>query len=140
MLCFGHVIGEDGVRVHQEKIRAILDSPTPKNMTELRGFMGIFTYYRRFVKGFSQLATPLTTLTKKGAFEWTDGAQEAFECLKWVMSSHVLSLPYFSRSFVLECDASEETIGAVLSQEGHLIAFESRKLQRCERLYSIYDK
>lgn len=72
------------MKVDKEKIRAIRDWPEPRNVTELRGFVGICTYYRKFVKGFSQLATPLMDLTKKGAFEWTDGAQEAFEHLKQV--------------------------------------------------------
>ena len=71
MLYLGHVISTDGVHVHMEKIRAILDWPTPKNVTELKGFLGLCTYYRRFTKGFSQLAAPLTDLTKKGAFSWT---------------------------------------------------------------------
>ena len=71
MLYLGHIIGVDGVRVHKENIRAIRDWPVPRNVTELRGFIGICTYYRKFVKGFSQLAAPLTDLTKKGAFEWT---------------------------------------------------------------------
>ena len=68
MLYLGHIIGVDGVRVHEEKIRAIRDWPELKNVTELRGFVGICTYYRKFVKGFSQLAAPLTDLTKKGPF------------------------------------------------------------------------
>ena len=72
MLYLGHVIGpEDGVKVQQEKIRAILDWPTPMNVTDLIVFLGICTYYRRFVRGFSQLAAPLSDLWKKGAFEWT---------------------------------------------------------------------
>jgi hypothetical protein len=68
LLYLGHIISEQGVQVHQEKIRAILDWPTPKNLTELKGFFGLCSYYRRFVKGFSQLGAPLTDLTKKGAF------------------------------------------------------------------------
>jgi len=72
MLYLGHVVGEDGVRDHQEKIQAILDWPTPRNVMDLKGFLGICTYYRRFMRGFSQLATPLTDLTKKRDFEWTD--------------------------------------------------------------------
>eukprot|EP00253_Pinus_taeda_P005685 PITA_05685 len=70
MLYLGHIIGVDGVRVHEEKIRAIREWLEPRNVTELRGFIGICTYYRTFVKGFSQLAAPLTDLTKKGAFNW----------------------------------------------------------------------
>lgn len=72
MLHLGHIIGEDGVSVHEEKIRAIRDWPIPRNVTELRGFVGICTYYKNFVKGLSQLAAPLTDLTKKVAFVWTD--------------------------------------------------------------------
>lgn len=110
-LCLGHVIVEDGMKVHQEKIRAILDWPTPRNVVALSRFLFICTYYRGFVRGFSQLATPLTNLTKKGAFEWTQVAQEAFEHLKKVMSNClVMALPDFTRSFMLECDASGEGI------------------------------
>ena len=141
MIYLGHVIGEKGVQVHQEKIQTILDWLTPKNVIELSSFLGLCTYYRRFVKGFSQLTTPLIDLTKKGDFSWGEGAQATFEKLKEVMSScSVLALPDFTQPFVLECDASEEGIGAILMQNHHPIAFESRKLKEYERLYSIYDK
>jgi hypothetical protein len=129
LLYLGHIICEHGVQVHQEKIRVILDWPTPKNLTELKGFFGLCNYYRQFVKGFSQLGAPLTDLTKKGAFQWTDESQQTFEKMKEVMSTcPVLALLDFSRSFVLECDASGVGIGAVLVQGGHPIVFESRKL------------
>ena len=72
MLYLGHVIEEQGVQVHQEKIQAILDWPIPRNVIELRSFLGLCTYYRRFVKGFSPLTAPLTYLTKKGAFSWDE--------------------------------------------------------------------
>jgi hypothetical protein len=88
--------------------------------------MGLCTYYRRYVKGFSQLTAPLTDLTKKGAFEWTDEAQGVFDMMKDIMSSClVLSFLDFTQPFVLECDASRVGIGAVLMQENHPIAFES---------------
>ena len=136
MLYLGHIIGVDGVRVHEEKIRAIRDWLELKNMTELWGFVWICTYYRKFVKGFSHLATPLTDLTKKGAFSWTDTAQRAFDKLKEVMSScPVLALPDFTQPFVLKCDALGEGIGTVLMQGGHPIAFESRKLLPHDSLY-----
>jgi len=110
-------------------------------VTTLRGFLGICTYYRKFVKGFSQLATPLTELTKKGAFAWIEGAHATFSCLKEVMSScPILELLDFSQPFTVECDASRVGIGAILSQEGHPITFESRKLLPHELSYSIYDK
>ncbi|XP_059075327.1 uncharacterized protein LOC131875270 [Cryptomeria japonica] len=141
VLYLGHVISADGVKVHEEKIQAIQNWPVPQNITELRGFLGLCAYYRRFVKGFSQLAAPLTDLTKKGAFRWTEQAQGVFDRLKEVMSTcPVLALPDFSQPFVLECDASGFGIGAVLMQNKHPIAYESRKLQNNERLYSTYDK
>jgi hypothetical protein len=118
-----------------------LDWPTPRNITELKGFFGLCSYYKRFVKGFSQLGAPLTNLTKKGAFNWTKESQKTFEKMKEVMSTFpVLVVPDVTQSFVLECDASGEGIGAVLMQGGHPIVFESRKLRELERLYSIYDK
>ena len=75
MLYLRHVIRTNGVQVHLEKIRAILDWSTPKNVTELRGFLGLCTCYRRYVIGFSQKTAPLTDLTKKGAFSWLEAAQ-----------------------------------------------------------------
>jgi hypothetical protein len=72
LLYLGHIISAQGVQVHQEKIRAILDWPTPRNMTGLRSFFGLSSYYRRFVQGFSHLGAPLIDLTKHGAFIWTE--------------------------------------------------------------------
>ena len=101
--------------MHQDKIRAILDWPTSKNMTKLRSFFGLCSYYRRFVWGFSQLGAPLTDLTKHGAFMWIEKSREAFDHMKEVMGTFpVLALPNFTLPFVLECDASGEGIGAVL--------------------------
>jgi hypothetical protein len=97
LLYLGHIISEQRVQVHQEKIKAILDWPTPKNLTEMEGFFGLCSYYKRFFKGFSQLVAPLTDLTKKGAFHWTEESQQKFEKMKKVMSTcPVLALPDFS--------------------------------------------
>jgi len=116
MLYLGHIIGANGVKVYEQKIRAIRDWPVPRDMTTVRGFLGIYTYYRKFVKGFSQLAAPLTDLPKKGAFAWIEGAQAAFDLLKEAMSScPVLALPDFSQPFTVEYDASRVGVGAVLS-------------------------
>ena len=91
------------------------------------------SYYRQFVKNFSKLATPLSDLTKKGNFGWNEAAQIAFEELKEKMSScPVLAVPDFSQPFELQCGASGEGIGAVLMQNKHPIAFESRKLTKPE--------
>jgi hypothetical protein len=141
VLYLGHIIGAKGVQVHQEKIKAIMEWPTPKTLTELRGLLGMCTYYRKFVKGFSQLCAPLTDLTKKGAFKWDEEAQITMDKMKTVMSTcPVLALPDFSLPFTLECDVSGEGIGAVLMQKRHPLAYESRKLRRPELLYNIYDK
>jgi hypothetical protein len=87
------------------------------------------------------LGAPLTDLTKKGAFQWTEEAQQTFEKMKEVMSTcPFLARLDFSQPFVLECDASRVGIGAVLMQGGHPIVFESKKLNESERLYPIYDK
>jgi hypothetical protein len=128
-------------QVHQEKIAAIMEWNTPKTLTKLRGFLGICTYYRKFVKGFSQLCAPLTNLTKKGYFKWSEEAQATMEKMKKVMSTClVLALPNFILPFTLECDASGEGIGVVLMYNRHPLAYESRKLKGPDLLYSIYDK
>jgi hypothetical protein len=133
MLYLGHVIGVNGVQVHQEKIRAIIEWPTLRNVTKLNSFLGLCTYYRKFVKGFSQLKMPLTDLTKKGTFIWIEEAQETFEKMKQVMSScPVLALLNFTLPFVLECDASGIGIGSILMKNGHPITFESCKIREYE--------
>ena len=129
LLYIEHIISQDGVKVDMEKIKSIIEFPRPKNLTTLRGFIGICTYYRNFVKGFSQLILPLTNLTKKYAFQWHKGAEKTFQRMKEVISNcPILALPSFSEPFVLECDASKEGIGAVLKQGQHPISFESRNL------------
>jgi hypothetical protein len=141
VLYLGHIIRAKGVQVHQEKIKSIMEWPTPKTLTKLRGFLGMCTYYRKFVKGFSQLCAPLTDLTKKGAFKWSEEAQFTFDNMKKVMSTcRVLALPNFGQPFTLECDASGEGIGAILMQNRHPLVYESQKLKGPELLYNIYDK
>jgi hypothetical protein len=139
VLYLEHIIGVKGVQV--QKIQAILDWPSPKTLTEIKGSLGICNYYKRFVKGFSQLCAPLTDLTRKGAFKWSIEAQSTFDTMKKVMSTcPVLSLPDFSQPFILECDASGEGVGVVLMQNRHPIAYESRKLRGPELFFTIYDK
>ena len=136
-----HIIGQDGGKVDMEKIKSIIEWSRPKNLIELRGFIEIRTYYRKFVKGFSQLTSPLTDLTKKYAFQWHEGAEKYFQRMKEVIRNcPILDLPYFSKPFFLECDALEEGIGAVLKQGKHPIDFESRNLKPHKNIYSIYDK
>ena len=82
ILYLGHIIGKYGVKVHMENIRAILECTSPKKITGVRGFTGICTYYRKFVKGFSKLTSSLTDLTKKDAFKWNEEAKKAFQKMK----------------------------------------------------------
>jgi hypothetical protein len=105
-----------------------MEWPTPMTLTELRGFLGMCTYYRKFVKEFSQLCAPLINLTRKGAFKWSEEAQFTMEKMKKVMSMcPVLSLPDFGQPFTLECDALGEGIGAILMQNRHPLSYESQK-------------
>jgi hypothetical protein len=118
-----------------------LDWPTPKSLIEMRGLFGLCSYYRCFVKLFSQLGAPLTDITKKGAFRWSKEAKATCDRMKKVMSTFlVLSLLDFSQRIVLECDASRDGIGVVLMQNKYPITFERRNMRDPKRLYSIYDK
>nr|KYP45909.1 hypothetical protein KK1_032523 [Cajanus cajan] len=112
----GHVIIGQGVSPNLDKIQAILDWPAPRSLSALRGFLGLIGFYRRFVKHYAAIATPLTDLHKCQHFTWTAVAQIAFTTLQSCMTTTpVLSLPVFKSSFVLETNASATTIGAVLS-------------------------
>jgi hypothetical protein len=137
----GHIISKNGVKVDPNKIKVITEWPRPKSISKLRGFLGLAVYYRRFVKNYAHLTAPLTNLLKKNSFHWNEESEKCFRNLKESMSTTtVLATPDFSKPFIIECDASSFGIRAVMMQDGHPIAFESRKLNKKEGLQSTYNK
>lgn len=137
----GHVISKEGITTDAEKTEAMAQWPTPTNATELRAFLGLTGYYHKFVPHYGIIAKPLTLqLTKKG-FEWPEAAQRAFDTLKQaMMTTPVLALPDFDKPFVIEKDACDTGIGAVLVQEGHPIAYYSKALGVKNQKLSTYEK
>ncbi|XP_020101642.1 uncharacterized protein LOC109719402 [Ananas comosus] len=138
----GHWIGQGLIRMDQRKVRAICEWETPTTVSELRSFLGLVNYYRRFIAGYSARAAPLTDLLKKNhSWVWTSQCAEAFEDLKRAVTEDpVLRLPDCSRTFEVHTDASDFAIGGVLVQDGHPIAYESRKLNDTERRYTVQEK
>jgi hypothetical protein len=137
----GHVISSGGIAVDPSKVDAVLQWDTPKSVTEIRSFLGLAGYYRRFIEGFSRLALPLTQLTRKGhAFVWNKICEESFQALKQrLTSAPVLILPSSNESFVVYCDASKMGLGGVLMQKGQVVAYTSRQLKTHERNYPTHD-
>lgn len=135
----GHNVSGNGVSMDKGKVQAVLDWPPPKNLKQLRGFLGLTGYYRRFIKSYSTIALPLTNLLKRDAFHWDEAVGSAFDQLKQaVVTAPVLALPDFTQPFVLETDASSTGVGAVLSQQGHPIAYFSKKLGPTAQRQSAY--
>nr|GEY56852.1 Ty3/gypsy retrotransposon protein [Tanacetum cinerariifolium] len=125
----GHMISKNGVQADPDKVVAIQNWPTPNSFTTLRGFLGLTGYYRRFVKNYAATASPLTDILKLQQFQWNDFADKAFQALKQEMESLVtLALPDFTQPFDVTTDASDQAIGAVLSQSDRPINFFSKKL------------
>lgn len=140
----GHMVTPQGLKTNSRLTAAVADFPHPQNLSEVRRFLGLSSYYRRFVPNFSKMASPLQALTRKGVeFKWSSECETAFQVLKEKLTSApVLAYPSFEKPFVLETDASITGIGAVLSQpqeDGllHPIAYASRSLTTGERNYAI---
>ncbi len=109
----------------------------------MRSFLGLASYYRKFIKNFAKIVAPLTNLLKKSAitYEWEEACGEAFETLKGILvKAPVLKLPDFDKEFEIHSDASDFAIGGVLVQEGRPVAFESKKLSEMERRWPTHEK
>lgn len=140
----GYIIGKDGLKVDDEKVKAIMEFPRPRNVKQIRSFLGITGWYRRFIKNYSSKAAPLTQLLKKKTpFNWTQDVDNAFTSLKSALTTApILATPDFSRHFYLQCDASTVGVGCVLFQksndgEEHPIAYYSQKLNPAQKNYSV---
>ena len=143
----GHVISADGVSTDPDKIRAVEQWPIPSNVSDVRSFLGLASYYRRFIEDFAEIASPLHRLTAKSIerFQWSSECDRAFRSLKEkLVTAPVLAFPRSDAKFIVDCDASDYGLGAVISQEQdgseRVIAYASRVLDNRERRYSTTKK
>jgi hypothetical protein len=137
----GHIVGVNGIKPDPSKISVVEKWPLPQNVSDVRSFLGLATYFRKFVQGFSKLACPLHDLTKKeikwNAETWSAKCQASFDGLKTALTNApTLAMPDFTKPFEIIADASITGLGAVLLQEGHPICFESRRLIPAEVNYT----
>ncbi|XP_062201998.1 uncharacterized protein LOC133904517 [Phragmites australis] len=136
-----HIISAGGVSIDPSKVRDVLNWKPPQNVSEIRSFLGLAGYYRRFIEGFSKIAKPMTELLGKGAeFKWTTAREASFnELKKRLTSAPVLIMPDTQKPFSVYCDASRQGLGCVLMQKGHVIAYASRQLRKHEENYPTHD-
>jgi hypothetical protein len=136
-----HVVSEEGIHADPDKIEAVQNWPTPRSIKEIKSFLGLCSYYRKFVKGFADIARPLHKACQKGIkFTWTETCQDSFEKLKTSMiTPPILIYPVPGKRFILDTDASDKAVGAVLSQQiddnEHVIAYMSKALNKHETSY-----
>ena len=137
----GHIISSEGIMVDPQKVAVVKKWPRPTTPIDIRSFLGLAGYYRRFVESFSSIAAPLTKLTqKKMKFVWSDLCENSFEKLKdKLTTAPVLTLPEGVDDFVVYCDASRVGLGCVLMQRGKVIAYASRQLKVHESNYPTHD-
>lgn len=146
VLYLGHVVSREGVSTDPEKIRAVKEWPTPTSVKDVQSFLGLASYYRRFIEGFANIARPLHQLTEKAhTFVWTEECEDAFQELKKrLYQSPILAYPDPEQDYILDTDASNEGIGAVLSQvvdgKERVISYASRALNKAEKNYCVTRK
>ncbi|KAL6738679.1 hypothetical protein Aduo_012202 [Ancylostoma duodenale] len=135
------VLSKDGIRPDPEKTKAIDEYPTPKNVTEVKSFLGMCSFFRRFIFNFPNIAAPLTALTKKNVpFEWTAECEDAMSQLKRALTTApILAAPQLGRPFIIETDSSGKGVAGILKQEQQdlirVIAYSNRTLNRHEARY-----
>src|SRR6187551_3465250 len=137
----GHVVTDGGIAVDPSKVKDVLEWEPPTTVSEIRSFLGLARYYRRFIEGFSKIAKPLTSLLEKGKeFVWSEACQASFEELRRKLTTApVLAMPDIHKNFDIYCDASRRGLGCVLMQEGRVIAYASRQLRKHELNYLTHD-
>ena len=137
----GHIVSKEGIRVDPKKIKLVVEWKPPRNVTEVRSFLGLAGYYRRFVKGFSMTAAPMTRLLQKNVkYECSEKCQRSFDKLKaFLTEAPVLGQPTCGREYVIFSDASLNGLGCVLMQEGKVVAYASRQLKPHEKNYPTHD-
>jgi len=143
----GVVIGPDGIKMEEEKVKGILEWLTPKCVKDVQKFLGLANYYRRFIKGFVSVVRPLHDMVKKDKkWDWTERQEKAFKKLKeWFTKELVLAVPDIDKKMRMEVDASDYAMGEVLSMEcedglWRPVAFLSKSLNETKRNYEIHDK
>ena len=137
----GHIISEEEIQVDPKKIEVIIEWKPPRNITEVLSSLGLASYYRRFVKGFSMTAGPMTRLLQKNVrFEWSEKCQASFEKLKaFLTEAPVLTQSTYGKEYVIFSDASLNGLGCVLMQEGKVVAYASRQLKLHEKNDPTHD-
>ena len=120
----GHVVSKEGIKVDPQKVKAIMDLPRPTNVTEIRNFLRLAGYYRRFIKDFSKISSPLPNLLKKVVrFEWSSKCEEPFQELKSRLTSAlILTLTVEGEEYIVYSDASKNGLGCVLMQGNRVVA------------------
>jgi hypothetical protein len=139
----GHRIIQEGLKMDDHKVKIILDWEPPRSVSALKSFLELASYYRKFIKNFAKITTPLRNLLKKssGIYEWDEACNEAFETLKGILvKTLVLKLFDFDNDFKIHSDASDFVVGEVLVQHGRLMAFESKKLNETEQRWPTHEK
>jgi hypothetical protein len=137
----GHIISNGGISADPAKVKEIMEWSVPTTVTEIRSFLGLVRYYRRFIEGFSKISKTMTSLLEKGReFKWDEKCPDNFDLLKKrLMSLPVLVMPDPQKGFDIYCDACGQGLGCVLMQEGHVIAYASRQLRKHELNYPTHD-